>query len=232
MIGPNKKGFAPMLKTLIRILLPAALLTTSVSVSASAFATDIIKPPTGVKLAFRYDGGEISAMIAAYSKATGQKFIIDPGVRGKATVLLPGDVSAEEAFNILCDVLSINGYSLFEQGDTYIVKSARNAQRDAIPTFTEVPPPRPNRMVTWIATLKYIKVEEVNKRLRILPSKDGEMTPFEPSNQLIISDYSSNINRIAHLIQAMDTPEAAKWKSPKAPAVMDRDSAVHQGKSN
>ena len=196
-----------MATSLLRILSLATLATLT---STSGIAADIIKPPADVKLAFRYDGGEISAMIAAYSKATGQKFIIDPGVRGKATVLLPGAVSAEEAFNILCDVLAINGYSLFEQGDTFIVKSARNAQRDAIPTFTEVPPPRPNRMVTWISTPKYIKVEEINKRLRILPSKDGEMTPYEPSNQLIISDYASNINRIARLIQELDTPAAAK----------------------
>lgn len=182
-----------------------------------------IKPPAGVKLPFRYENGEITAMIAAYSKATGQKFIIDPSVRGKATALIPGDVSAEEAFNILCDALAINGFSLFEQGDTFIVKSARNAQRDAIPTYTKLPPPRPNRMVTWIATPKYASVEEINKRLRILPSKDGEMTPFEPSNSLIISDYASNLNRIAELIAQIDTPEAAKWKTPPRPSHMAPD---------
>ncbi len=185
--------------------------------SPRAHSAEMIKPPADIKLKFNFDNGEISAMISTYSKATGQKFILDPGVRGRATVLVPGDVSAEEAFNHLCDVLAINGFSLFEQGDTFIVKSARNAQRDAIPTFTELPPPQPNRMVTWIIKPKYVSVEELNKRLRILPSKDGEMTPFEPSNMLVVSDYTSNINRIAEIIKQIDVPAAAKTKTSPSP---------------
>lgn len=159
-------------------------------------------------ISFRYENGELTKMVADYAKASGRKMILDPSVRGRATVLLNSDVSLNEAWNILNDVFAINGFSIVDRGDTTVVVAARNAQRDGIPTLTTLPPPRPNRMVTVIFTLKNISAEEVNKRLRILPSKDGEMTPYEPSNQIIVSDYATNVNRIAEILKAIDVPES------------------------
>lgn len=50
----------------------------------------------------------------------------------------------EEAFNLLNDSLALNGFSIVENGETTVVMTARNAQRDGIPTVTEVPPARPD----------------------------------------------------------------------------------------
>ena len=198
----------------LSLLLLTAVLTASLKTNAAEPA--ISSPPESLAMIpFHYDNGEISAMIAAYAKASGKKIIVDPGVRGRATVLLPGDVSVDEAFNILCEVLSVNGFTVVDVGDTMVIKSARNAQRDSIPTVREVPPAKPNRMITLILKLKYASVGEVNKRLRLLPSKDGEMSPYEATNELVVSDYAANLVRIAKLVGELDTPEAAAWEKKK-----------------
>jgi type II secretory pathway component GspD/PulD (secretin) len=227
------KRLGPALQSLLTITsisslaLVAVLSPASIAHAASAEAlektdrapekTQETAPSSQVKIPFHFDNVEILAMIAAYAKASGKKFIVDPGVRGKVSVFLPSDVSLDEAYNILMESLSINGFTIIEEGDTNIVKSARNAQRDGIPTLTKLPPVKPNRMLTMIFTLKYAPVEQINMRLRILPSKDGEMTPFEPTNSLIVSDYAANINRIADVLALLDTPAAAKWKVPQRP---------------
>lgn len=167
------------------------------------------------KISFSFADGEITSMIATYAKASGKKFLIDPGVRGKATMHLPGEVTLDEAYNLLVDALALNGFTVIESQDFTIVRSARNAQRDLIPVYTTLPPAKPNRMVTMIFTLKHARAEDVNRNLRVLPSKDGELTPNEATNQLIVSDYASNIHRIGEIIEKIDTPQAAKWK-PKA----------------
>ncbi|MCB0362410.1 MAG: type II secretion system secretin GspD, partial [Bdellovibrionales bacterium] len=66
--------------------------------------------------------------------------------------------------------------------------------------------PNTDQLITRIIKLKYISAAEVNKQLRILPSKDGEMVPYEPTNSIIISDYGSNIERVMNIINQLDVP--------------------------
>jgi general secretion pathway protein D len=59
-------------------------------------------------------------------------------------------------------------------------------------------------MITRIIKLKYISADEVNKQLRILTSKDGELVPYTPTNSLIVSDYGANMDRIMKIIEQLD----------------------------
>jgi type II secretory pathway component GspD/PulD (secretin) len=214
------KGFGSKLvsaRLLVAALAACGVLTGQVAHAADAPVATSAPAASEMKYKFFAQDGELASLIATYAKISGRKFIVDPAVRGKVGIYLPGDVTVEEAYNILVESLAINGFTVIEQGDTIVIKSARNAQRDMIPTYTKLPPPKPNRMVTMIFVPKYISVDDVNKRLRILPSKDGEMTPFEPSNMLIVSDFAANINRMAEIINQIDVPANAKWKQKPGP---------------
>jgi general secretion pathway protein D len=162
------------------------------------------------KIKFDIQKGELTTLIDMYSKATGQKFVVDPAVRGQISIFLPETVTAEEAFNQLSSALAVNGFAISKQGDTMIVKAARNIQRDYIEVTKEVPSLKPERMVMWIYTFKNVTAMDVNRDLRILPSRDGEMNVNARANQMIMTDWSSNINRIALLMKEVDQPVDAK----------------------
>lgn len=157
---------------------------------------------------FTFQNEELTKIIETYSKASGQKFVLDPGVRGKATILMPEKISVEEAFNQLSSALAVNGFAISKQGDTMVIMTARNVQRNLLEVTTEVPALKPERMVSWIVTLKNVPVDVVNRDLRILPSRDGEMNVFMPKNQIIINDWSSNVNRVAMLLAELDKPNS------------------------
>lgn len=159
---------------------------------------------------FAFNNEDVTKMIETYSKATGQKFVVDPGIRGKATILNNDKVSDAEAFNLLSDALAVNGYAIAKRDDTMVVMSARNIQRNLVETMTTLPPLKPERMVTYMLTLKNIPVVQVNRELRILPSKDGEMSVLEGTNQLIITDWASNIHRVNEILQKIDVPTDPK----------------------
>lgn len=187
-----------------KIILSAAC-AVSFLFSIAAFAE------TKIKMYFNNE--DITKVIEVYSKASGQKFIIDPSVRGKISIFIQEDIGLEEAFNHLSSSLAINGFAISKQGDTMIVKSGRNIQRDYIETTTKLPSLKPERMATWIYTFKNTSAENVNRDLRILPSKDGEMSVYADNNQIIISDWTSNLNRIADVLKEIDvkaSPETAK----------------------
>lgn len=175
-----------------------AVFLASVLVSTSVFAAEKVK--------LNFVNEEITKILEIYSKEANQKFIIDPGVRGKITLLNPNDVDLPEAWNQISSALALNGYAYVNQGDVIVIRSARNAQRDGIDVVTELPPMRPEKMVTWMVTLKHVSVDKVNRDMRILTSKDGEMSVFPDKNQLVISDYTSNLYRVKKILDRMDQP--------------------------
>lgn len=158
------------------------------------------------KIKWYFNNEDITKMVEMYSKVSGQKFVVDPGVRGKASIFIQEPVTLEEAFNQLSSALAINGYAISKQGDTMVIRSARNTQRDYIEVSSKLPNPKPERMYTWVYTAKYVPVDAINRDIRILTSKDGEMVANMTTNQLLISDYTSNLNRIADILKEIDKP--------------------------
>nr|BFD64383.1 hypothetical protein BdHM001_30640 [Bdellovibrio sp. HM001] len=184
---------------------------------SSAHATDKIK--------MYFNNEELSKVIEIYSKATGQKFVLDPGVRGKISIFNQEPVELTEAFNQLSLALSTNGFAISKQADVMVVKSARSIQRDLIDVTTEVPSVTPQRMVAWVVKLKNISVEDVMREVRVLPSRDGEMNSVSATNQIIFTDWSSNIVRIAEILKTLDKPVDSATKKLIDTARKDRHAA-------
>lgn len=155
---------------------------------------------------FDYPNAEIADIVKAISQLTGKNFIIDTAVRGKISIVAPTQITVAEAYKAFLSALAMNGFTIVPSGRFLKIMSARNAQRSSIETYSGQYYPNADVMITRIVHLKHTSAEEVNKRLRILPSKDGEMTPYEPTNSLIISDYGTNVERIMKIINELDRP--------------------------
>lgn len=172
--------------------------------SLTFFAMSLAQGDNKMKMYFNNE--EVTKIVEFYSKSSGQKFIIDPSVRGKVSIFLQNPVSTEEAFEHLSSALAINGFAISKQGDTMVIKTARNIQRDLIEVSTNQPSLKPERMYTWIYNVKNMPAEFINRDLRILPSRDGEVNVSTSTNQLIFTDWTSNLNRIAALMKEIDKP--------------------------
>jgi general secretion pathway protein D len=159
------------------------------------------------KIKFNFNNEDITKVIEVYAKGSGQKFIVDSTVRGRITILNPTDIPVDDAFNQLSEGLAINGFAAVKNGDGYTIRNARSAQRDNLPVYnTELPPAKPIRMVTWIVSLKHISADDISRDLRLFTSSYGEMSVNTNLNQLIFTDWSTNIQRISEIIKFADKP--------------------------
>lgn len=188
---------------------------------------------------FDYPNADILDVVKAVSELTGKNFIVDPQVRGKITIIAPSQITVAEAYKAFLSALAINGYTVVPSGNFLKVKSARNAQRDSIETYSGNYYPDSDQMITRIIKLKYITADDVNKNLRILPSKDGEMVPYPPTNSIIISDYGANIDRVMKIIDQLDVPgfeeklEVLRLKYAAAKTVADLiNQIINKGQKN
>ncbi|MBX7231041.1 MAG: type II secretion system secretin GspD [Bdellovibrionales bacterium] len=156
---------------------------------------------------FDYPNAEITDVVKAISELTGKNFIIDPAVRGKITIIAPSQITVAEAYKAFLSALAINGMAVVPTGDGFLkIKPAREAQRDSIETYSGSYYPNSDTMITKIIKLKYISAEEVNKNLRQLQSKVGEINPYPPTNSIIMTDYGSNVDRFMKIITQLDIP--------------------------
>lgn len=165
------------------------------------------------KANFNFSNEEITKILEVYTKLSSQKMIIDPTVRGRITILNPVEITADEAFNQLSEALAVNGYGIVKNGDIMTVKNARNVQRDNIEMSSSLPAAKPQRMATWIVTLKNVSADDIQKDLRLLTSSYGEMSAISRTNQIVITDWTSNLQRVAALIKEVDIkPDAETAK--------------------
>lgn len=162
---------------------------------------------------FSYNDQEITKAIQDYAKVSGKTFVVDPVVRGKISIYTADKVSVEEAYELLSSALAVNGYAISIQNNTYVVKSARNIQRDLIEVTTKLPTLKPERMVSYIVSFKHLNADDVMRDLRIFPSKDGEMVATSFANQVIFTDWASNLHRIDRTIKEIDRPIDTKYQA-------------------
>lgn len=193
-----------MMRTFVILFLGLFFLSANPAFSSEAIPSF----PSETKVKWSFKDQEISSLIEMFAKESKTTFIVDPGVRGKISIFTAQPVTLDEAFDLLATALAQNGFAIVPREGRYVVMAARNAQRSSIPTLTEIKSVKPERYVTLLINLKHISALEANKNLRAFPSKDGEMTPIVDSNQLLVTDYISNLNRIAEMLKLLDQPVA------------------------
>lgn len=155
---------------------------------------------------FDFPNVEISDVVQAISELTGKNFIIDSTVRGKITILAPSKITVAEAYKAFLSALAINGFTVVPSGGFLKIRNARSAQRDNIDTYSGTYYPNSDQMITKIVHLKHITADSVQKELRLLTSSYGELSIFNQTNTLIISDFGANIDRVMKIINQLDMP--------------------------
>lgn len=190
----------------VKPLVPEPVVTAKAEADRLALAA----AKRAAKYSFEFSKAEIQDVVKAISDLTGHNFIIPERIKGqRLTILSPTKVTAAEAYQIFFTALSANGISLVRVGKFYKLLDSKDAIKDVVPTCVgqenqaECTLGR-EQMVTALLRMRYIDASQVNTVARALLSKDGDITVFQPSNALIISEYAPNLGRVRKIIEALD----------------------------
>jgi general secretion pathway protein D len=170
---------------------------------------------------FNFKDKDLSEVISEYSHQTGEKFIMEKGVTGKVTMIFPKEIDQNEAFNALSEALKINNYGIIKVGDHSEIRSVNQLTKDGIEVYTNLPEIQPARIVTYYRTLKFAEADKVMRTLRAYVNQNGDITPIERQNAVMITDWTTNIARLDKIIDQMDVEVAsasAVAAAPKASA--------------
>ncbi len=160
----------------------------------------------GLRMNFR--NAALDQVLNYLSEAAGFVIVLDTKVTGKIDAWSNQPLSRDEAVNLLNSVLNRNGYAAIRNDRILTIVSKEDAKTRDIPVILEGDPnriPKTDEIVTQILPVRYIEATQLLKDLEPLVSTSTTMTANEAGNSIIMTDTRANINRVAQIIQAVDT---------------------------
>lgn len=163
-----------------------------------------ISGPTTLNL----KGADIGVLIETVSQITGKSFIVDPRVEGKVTVVSSKPLSADELYATFQSVLKVHGLAAVPAGGSMvkIVPEGMAAQDGGTQSRSSS---GDDELVTRVIPIKFVSAQTVSDLLRPLMPQQGQMTAIVSSNSLLVTDRAGNVDRLASIIQRIDTANDA-----------------------
>lgn len=158
----------------------------------------------GQSVTFNLKDAEISTVVATIAEVTGRNFIVDPRVKGKATVISSRPMSKDEAYQVFLSLLEVHGFAAVPAGSAIKILPDVNAKQSTTPVGTERQPGVGDEVVTRVVDVEHVSAAQLVPILRPLVPQQGHLVAYQPTNVLIISDRAGNIQRLIDIIRRID----------------------------
>jgi general secretion pathway protein D len=169
-------------------------------------AVEPVAPAVGTdgKVRIHFEDVDLPVFVNFISKLTGRNFVFSEKITGTVTIISPEPVTVEQAYAVFQSVLNTRGLTTIDDGIVARVVPLKEARNSGGPIIGR--DPGATGYATRLIPLDHISVEEAAEALQTLISRDGSLTPYAATNTLIASDTIVNLNRIAAVVSAIDTP--------------------------
>tara|TARA_R110002072_G_scaffold60731_7_gene153767 strand:- start:3693 stop:5723 length:2031 start_codon:yes stop_codon:yes gene_type:complete len=147
---------------------------------------------------------DIQELIKFVAEATGKTIVVDPAVKGKVKVISSKPVSAGELYELFLSILDVHGYAAVTSGGVVRVIQNKDARSAPVGVSDGTAGITSEAYVTQVLRLENISAAKLIPVLRPLVPQQAHMAAYAPSNAIIISDISSNIDKIRDIIDRMD----------------------------
>jgi len=162
--------------------------------------------PTTGGISLDFKDVELSDLIKTVSEMTGRNFVYDERVRGKVTIISPDAMSPDEAYQLFITVLNIKGFTLVKSGKVNKIVPLQNAKQDNLPVTDGQ---QGENYITRLIRLNYADAQLISSTVLLpLIPKTSNLTVYEPTNTLILTDSAANIERLIEIIDKLDLPSA------------------------
>ena len=147
---------------------------------------------------------DIQELIKFVAEVTDTTIVVDPAVKGKVKVISSKPVSRDELYDLFLSILDVHGYTAVRSGDVVRVIQSKDARSAAVAVRDLDSESSSDEYITQVIRLDNISAAKLIPVLRPLVPQQAHMAAYAPSNAIIISDVSANIDRIRDIIQRMD----------------------------
>ncbi len=165
-------------------------------------------PPVGSApsktVTLNFVNADIEGVVKAMAEITGKNFVVDPRVKGTVNIISAQPVPRDAVYDVFLSALRLQGFTAVE--DHGLVKILPEADAKLHRNMSRRGG-NSDGLQTRVFTLNHQSAVQLVPTLRPLVAPSNSITALQNSNTLIITDYASNLERLAGIIAAVDQPE-------------------------
>ena len=196
----------PMQRSLSASLIAALLLSTMQPLSLAQTASNPSRF-RGEPVTLNFVNAEIDGVSRAMSAILRRPILVDPRVKGQITLYSERAVRPDEAYRDYLAALRGLGFTVVEVGNLLkVVPEADAKLQTGTVSIGDTVSRRGDQVLTQIFKLDHENANNLVPVLRPLISPNNTINASSGTNTLVITDYADNLQRIAKIIAAMDTP--------------------------
>lgn len=159
----------------------------------------------------KFNSAPLDIVLEDYGENTGRTLLRGPGIPTPTfTLRSQGDLTVAERLKAIETMLSMHGIGLVPIDDNFIkvvpIKTIRREPMDILEAQQGMLPETTGELVSQMIVLKHIDVVEATKTVEPLKHEYGQITPFERTNSILVTDTAPNINRMLQIIRYVDQP--------------------------
>lgn len=186
-------------------LIGSSLMGFSVPAQSQSNAPNGQSPAQAATITLSFQNADVAPVAAAVAKAVGKTIIVDPRVKGKVTLLTPQPVTPQTALDMFSSALRSASFALVQVNGSYRVIPDADARVQGNAVITQ-DSPEGDQVVTRVFKIKQDSAANLVNVLRPLLTQNSSITANPGNNTLIVTDYASNVKRVAKLLDSMDEP--------------------------
>jgi general secretion pathway protein D len=151
---------------------------------------------------------DIEGVVKAVGEITGKNFVLDPRVKGTVNIISAKPISRSMVYQVFLSALRLQGFAAVEDGGTVMIVPEIEAKTHRSPTFgPQEPLHRGGQIVeTQVFRLQHESATQLMPVLRPLITPNNSITAYQSNNSLVVTDYASNLQRIAKIVESVDQP--------------------------
>ena len=164
----------------------------------------------GEPVTLNFVNAEIEGVARAMAAILKQQFVVDPRVKGTITLYTEQPLSPRDAYLSFLAALRGLGFTVVEVAGLYKVVPEADAKLQTGTVSVGEVSRRGDQVISQIFKLNHENANNLVPVLRPLISPNNTINANSGNNSLVITDYADNLQRIAKIIAAMDTPAAGE----------------------
>jgi general secretion pathway protein D len=196
-----------------------------VSQGSSNFGPVPVVPDEGT-VTLSFSNADIESVANVLAKATGQTILVDPKVKGTINLISNKPLSKAKAIDAFSTALRTSGFALVNVNGIYRVVAEADAKLISNTVTAGQSQQGGDQIITRVFKLNFESANALLPVLRPLVSPSNTINAYPGNNTIVITDFASNIQRIAKLIESIDAPTSSDVQSIKLQYAIATDMAT------
>lgn len=195
------------------------------SVSNGSSRSQII-PPEEATVTLSFVNADIESVANVIAKTTGQTIIVDPKVKGAINLVSNQALTKQKALDAFATALRSSGFVMVGVNGTYRIVPEVDAKFISNSVSTGKDKQDGDQIITRVFKLNFESALNLLPVLKPLVSKNNTINAYSGNNTIVITDFASNIKRIAQLISSIDVATSSEVQSIKLQSAIAIDIAA------